>query len=104
MTLGAIADEGEGVVLEVVLELLEGPVCTLEDLLLFVSEAESLDTAARLLSKKRVRKRNAVSLGTGRMEVGQIDRRGFHIQERGLRKCFAAFGQQGELQSEQQRQ
>lgn len=52
MTLGAVADEGEGVVLEVGLQLVEGPVGTFEDLLIFVSEAESLNATARLLGKE----------------------------------------------------
>ena len=47
MALGAVADEGEGVVLEVLLELGDGPVAALVDDLLGAVKVEGLD-AARL--------------------------------------------------------
>ena len=49
VALGAIADEGEGVVLEVVLELGQGPVTPLVDDLLRASEVKSLDSTSLLL-------------------------------------------------------
>lgn len=45
VTLGAVADQGKGVVLEVLLELLTGPVLTLVDGLLVISEGDGLNTA-----------------------------------------------------------
>ena len=43
MTLGAIADEGEGVVFEVVVKLCEGPVAAFIDDLLRARKVEGLD-------------------------------------------------------------
>jgi len=44
VALGAITDEGKGVVLEVLLELLTGPIGTLVDILLDTGEVNGLDT------------------------------------------------------------
>ena len=49
MSLRAVADESEGVVLEVVLELGQGPVTPLVDDLLRASEVQSLDSTSLLL-------------------------------------------------------
>jgi len=48
VALGAVTDESEGVVLEVLLELGDGPVGTLVDDLLGTSEVKSLDTTSLL--------------------------------------------------------
>lgn len=44
MTLGAVTDEGKGVILEELLELLTGPIGTLVDILLDTGEVNGLDT------------------------------------------------------------
>lgn len=49
MTLGAIANEGKGIVFEILLELGQGPVATLVDDLLGSSKIESLDASGTLL-------------------------------------------------------
>jgi hypothetical protein len=55
VALGAVADEGEGVVLEVLLELGDGPVAALVDDLLGAGEVEGLDTT-RLWTRVSPRK------------------------------------------------
>lgn len=51
VTLRAVADEGEGIVLEVLLELGKRPVTTFPYVLLDASKIESLDTACKLLRR-----------------------------------------------------
>lgn len=53
MTLGAIANKSEGVVLEVVLELSQGPVTALVDDLLVASEFQSLQTTDSLKTTEK---------------------------------------------------
>ena len=55
MTLGAIANKSEGVVLEVVLELSQGPVTALVDDLLVASEFQSLQTTDSLKTTEKKR-------------------------------------------------
>jgi len=52
VALGAITDEGKGVVLELFQELLTGPVRAFENFLLVASEVDGLDTSGLLCHGK----------------------------------------------------
>lgn len=76
MALRAIADESEGVVLEVVLELGQGPVAPLVDDLLRASEVKGLDATSLLLQ------RNVVSCNSASWQDTSA-----YLDSRSLRRC-----------------